>query len=68
MKIILHLPNGSDGILALRAARNLIEHNHNTCIYTFTDGTVVDVRKNKRSVTAYEIPKPYSTAAQDAAA
>ena len=54
MKIILHLQPGSDGTLALRAANDLIENGHQNCVYTYTDGTVVYVQRNKLSITAFE--------------
>jgi hypothetical protein len=40
-RIILHLNEGSDGILALRAARRLISDGHKNCIYSFENGASI---------------------------
>lgn len=53
-RIILHLNEGSDGILALRAARNLIRDGHKSCIYGFEDGTNVYAYFTQTGVAARE--------------
>lgn len=53
-KLILHLNDGSSGILALRAATSLIRDGYTDCIYAYEDGTDIYVRRNKSSITAIE--------------
>ena len=58
MKLILHIKDGSDGILALRAARHLIDHPEKADAvlqYGGDAGTEVWARRNKASITAYEL-------------
>ena len=57
MKIILHLKDGSDGILALRAARHLIDNPEKPDVllqFGEDGGPIVWGRRNKASITAYE--------------
>ena len=57
MRIILHIKDGSDGILALRAARHLIanpEKPDALMQYGGNGGPIVWARRNKASITAYE--------------
>ena len=55
MKIILHLNEGSDGILALRSAKALVRDGYEECAYRYESGAVTFARKNKSgSITVYE--------------
>ena len=56
MKVILHLKPDSDGILALRAARHLIDNpeKRDAILQYGEGGPVVFARRNKASITAYE--------------
>ncbi len=61
MKLILRINDGSDGILALRAARHLIDNPEKPDAilqYGGDGGPTVWVRRNKASITAYELPAP----------
>lgn len=51
-RIILRVPQDSDGSLALRAARSLIQSDHKDCVYSYTDGTVIWAYRTKRAVVA----------------
>lgn len=55
-RIILHLKDGSDGVLALRSAQKHLKDRPEwpECIYGYADGSNVFVRTNKASITAYE--------------
>lgn len=57
MKIILHIKDDSDGTLALRAARYLVENPEKPDVilqYGGEGGPVCFARRNKTSITAYE--------------
>lgn len=53
MKIILHVNDGSSGILALGAALALDRDGYEDCVYSY-DGFDVCAKKNKESITAWE--------------
>ena len=62
MKLILHIRDGSDGMLALRAARHLIDHPDKADAlleYSGLDGRVMGtvwVKRGKASLIAHEQP------------
>jgi hypothetical protein len=39
-RVLLHLNDDSDGVLALRAARQLIKDGHLSCVYSFGDTNI----------------------------
>lgn len=53
-RIILHLNEGSDGILALRAARRLIQEGHKSRIYGFENGVSIYAYFTQTGVAARE--------------
>jgi hypothetical protein len=53
-RIILHLNDGSDGILALRAARSLMKGGHRSCIYSYENGVSVYAYRTQTGVAARE--------------
>lgn len=55
VRIILSVADGSDGILALRAARALLASDHRDCVYAYDNGASIWAKRNKASVTAREI-------------
>lgn len=53
-RIILHLRDGSDGVLALRAAKLLERDGFDSCVYGFGARETIFARRNKASITVYE--------------
>jgi hypothetical protein len=53
-RVILHLNEGSDGILALRAARSLMKDGHRSCIYSYENGAIIYAYHTTTGVAARE--------------
>jgi hypothetical protein len=53
-RIILHVNEGSDGILALRAARRLMADGHRSCIYSYENGVSIYAYHTQTGVAARE--------------
>lgn len=53
-RIILHLNKGSDGILALRAARSLMKDGHRSCVYSYENGVSIYAYHTMTGVAARE--------------
>ena len=52
--VTLYLNEGSDGILALRAAKALLRDGHKDCVYAYEDGAHIWAYRTKRGVVARE--------------
>lgn len=57
-RIILHVNDGSNGVLALRAACRLMKEGHKSCVYSFEDGTDIYAYHTATGVAAREAPSP----------
>lgn len=53
MRIIVHLSDPTDMVLAMRAVKSSIAGNHDECGYSFEDGALAFVRRNKTGWTVW---------------
>lgn len=58
IRLILHINEGSDGILALRAARALIRDGYRECVYGFEGGAYIYAYRTRTGIAAREEPTP----------